>query len=249
MDFSKVFDAYKYKARVKPALLLVLPVVIYVMAFFEAARSLNGVIATFLVSFGVVAFAASQMSSKGNKLQEKLFKAWGGAPTTIVLRHSDDTLERPTKKRYMQRLADLIKDFTLVTEEEEKTDPKAADDVYRSAANFLREQTRDTKKYAMIFDENVEYGFARNLTACKSTGILLALSCVALCLVTLYHTIGLPLQELSFEALAKHLILLAATGVELVILLCWIFLVNHDWVRVRGFAYAQRLFASCEQVS
>lgn len=35
MDFSKVFDPYKYGARVKPALLLVLPIVIYVMAFLK----------------------------------------------------------------------------------------------------------------------------------------------------------------------------------------------------------------------
>jgi len=249
MDFSKVLDPYKYRARVKPALLLVLPVVIYVMAFFEAARSLGGVLSTFLVSFGVIAFAASQMSSKGNKLQDKLFKTWGGAPTTMVLRHSDDTVERPTKKRYMQRLAELIKDFVIITEAEEKADSKAADEMYRSATNFLREKTRDTTKYSMIFNENVDYGFARNLTACKSFGIVLTLTCLVLCLVGLYLELGVPLQELSLAALAKHPILLAATGVELIILLCWIFLVNHDWVRVRGFAYAKRLFASCEEVS
>ncbi|MHA6790903.1 hypothetical protein ACWA6H_24765 [Pseudomonas bijieensis] len=249
MDFSKVFDPYKYKARVKPALLLVLPVVIYVMTFFEAARSWGGVLSTFLVSFGVIAFAASQMSSKGNKLQDKLFKTWGGAPTTIVLRHSDDTVERPTKKRYMQRLADLIKDFVIIAEAEEKADPKAADEMYRSATNFLREKTRDTTKYSMIFNENIEYGFARNLTACKPFGVALTLTCLVLCLVGLYHSLGVPLQELSLAVLAKHPILLAAIGVELIILLCWIFLVNHDWVRVRGFAYAKRLFASCEEVN
>ncbi|WP_264312405.1 hypothetical protein [Pseudomonas putida] len=249
MDFSKFFDPYKYSARIKPALLLILPVVVYVVAFFEAARSWGGVLTTFLVSFGVIAFAASQMSSKGNKLQEKLYKAWGGAPTTIVLRHSDDTVERPTKKRYMQRLAEQIKDFAIITEAEEKADPKSADEMYRSATNFLREKTRDTKQYSMIFNENVDYGFARNLTACKPIGILLTLSSLVLCLIGLYLAVGLPLQQWSLPALAKHPILLAATGVDLFILLCWLFLVNHDWVRVRGFAYAKRLFASCEQVS
>lgn len=249
MDFSKVFDPYKYGARVKPALLLVLPIVIYVMAFFEAARSWGGVLSSFLVAFGVIAFAASQMSSKGNKLQEKLYKTWGGAPTTIVLRHADDTVEGPTKMRYMKRLAVLVRDFVIITAEQERADPKAADGMYRSATAFLREQTRDTKKYAMIFNENVDYGFARNLTACKPFGIALTLVCLTLCLIGLYHTLDMPLKDLSLAALAQHPLLLAATGVELIILVCWIVLVNHEWVRVRGIAYAKRLFASCEEIN
>lgn len=248
MDFSKFLDPYKYGARVKPALLLVLPIVIYVMAFFETARSWGGVLSTFLVAFGVITFAASQMSSKGNKLQEKLYETWGGAPTTIVLRHADDTVEGPTKMRYMKRLAELIQDFVIITEAQERANPKAADDMYRSATAFLREQTRDTKKHAMIFNENIEYGFARNLTACKPFGIVLTLACLALCLVGLYHALGVPLKDLSLEVLAQQPLLLAASSIELIILGCWIFLVNHDWVRVRGFAYAKRLFASCEEI-
>lgn len=189
------------------------------------------------------------MSSKGNKLQEKLYKTWGGAPTTIVLRHADDTVEGPTKMRYMKRLAVLVRDFVIITAEQERADPKAADDMYRSATAFLREQTRDTKKYAMIFNENVDYGFARNLTACKPFGIALTLVCLTLCLIGLYHTLDMPLKDLSLAALAQHPLLLAATGVELIILVCWIVLVNHEWVRVRGIAYAKRLFASCEEIN
>lgn len=210
---------------------------------------MEGIALTFLVSFGVIAFAANQMSSRGNILQEKLYKKWGGAPTTIVCRHSDDTLDRPTKSRYMQHLAGLIKGFSVISETDEKNDPKAADEMYRSAANYVRERTRDQKKYSMIFNENIEYGFSRNLTACKPFGIVLTLICLVLCLLGLYHVIGVPLESLSLTDLTKHPYLVTATGVELLIFLGWIFLVNHDWVRVRGLAYAKRLFESCEEVS
>ena len=34
------------------------------------------------------------MSSKGNLIQQTLFTKWGGAPTTLILRHSNNELDK-----------------------------------------------------------------------------------------------------------------------------------------------------------
>lgn len=122
-EFSKYFDEYSFNARVKPALFLVFPIFISLLVLFEPSRTWTGSTVTFLVAFGVINFAANQMSAKGNALQDKLFKKWGGAPTTIILRHTDNTIDSVTKSRYMDRLALLISNFNPTTPEYEQANP------------------------------------------------------------------------------------------------------------------------------
>lgn len=247
---SKYFDEYSFNARVKPALLLVFPIFISLLILFEPARTWTGSTVTFLLAFGVLNFAANQMSAKGNDLQEKLFENWGGSPTTIILRHTDNTLDSFTKLRYMDRLEHLIPNFTPTTPESEKINPKHADELYMSAANYLREHTRDTAKYPLIFKENIAYGFSRNLRAFKSLGIfILALSLIA-SLVSIY--LGIPnIGNISFESTIRsvpfaHIGLIV---IHLAMFWVWIFLVTEKWVRTRSFAYAKRLYSACEKIA
>ncbi len=249
-DFSKYFDEYSFNARVKPALFLVFPTFISLLVLFEPSRTWTGSTVTFLVTFGVINFAANQMSAKGNYLQDKLFKKWGGAPTTIVLRHADSTIDSVTKSRYMERLALLIPNFTPTTAEYEKTNPKRADELYASASNYLREHTRDTKKYPLIFKENVAYGFSRNIRAFKSLGIFITASSFLVTLVVIYLDApdlgGMPLRAVIEEISFAHFGLVA---IHLSIIWVWIFLVTERWVEIRAFAYAKRLYSACEKIA
>jgi len=47
--------------------------------------------------------------------------------------------------------------------EQEAADPEAADGFYTRAGNWLRENTRSKKKFDILFNENVTYGYRRNL--------------------------------------------------------------------------------------
>ena len=198
----------------------------------------------------MINFAANQMSAKGNALQDKLFKKWGGAPTTIMLRHADNTIDSVTKSRYMDRLALLISNFNPTTPEYEQANPERADELYRSASNYLREHTRDTSIYPLIFKENVAYGFARNIRAFKSLGIFITVSSLLVSLVVIYPdatTLGsmsprLVIQEISFPYLGL-------IAIHLSMLWVWIFLVTENWVKLRGFAYAKRLYSACEKIT
>ena len=249
-DLSKHFDEYSFNARVKPALFLVFPIFVSLIVLFEPSRTWTGSTVTFLVAFGVINFAANQMSAKGNVLQGKLFKKWGGAPTTIVLRHADNTIDSVTKLRYMDRLALLIPNFTPTTPEYEKTNPEKADELYMSASNYLREHTRDKTTYPLVFKENVAYGFSRNIRAFKSLGIFITVCSLLVSLVVTYLDVTalgsmsptLVIQKISFPYLGL-------TAIHLSMLWAWVFLVTESWVKVRAFSYAKRLYSACEKIT
>jgi len=245
---EKYFDKYGLNARVKPAFFLVFPVVLSVVAWFETSRTWGGVIITFMFSFGIFSFAANQMSTKGNILQEKLFEKWGGAATTIILRHSDSRLDKYTKARYMEKLATLISNFKPVSFEQEQADPQNADEMYRTATLYLKEQTRDKIKYPLVLQENISYGFSRNIRAFKTLGVFSTLLCLA---ASSYLTWNRYIKGAD-KALEE--VVLSVPFIYIGLLICllftvfiWIFLVTEKWVEIRAFAYAKALFRSCDQ--
>lgn len=246
-ELENLFDKYSFNARVKPAFLLVFPVVISIIVLYEPARSWGGSVLTIVSSFGVIAFAANQMSTRGNILQEKLFRKWGAAPTTIFLRHSDSRLDTHTKSRYMKKLEELIPNFESVSPHAELIDPVSADEMYRTASAFMREYTRNIKQFPLVFKENVSYGFSRNTRAFKWIGTLITLlSLIFSSIIVWYRYIkgnSEPILDLVFNIPFENTALLILL---FVILLLWLFLVTERWVEIRAFSYARALFASCE---
>ena len=64
---------------------------------------------------------------------------------------------------------------------EEGTNPHKSNEFYSSAGNWLREHTRDTKKFAILFNENITYGFRRNLLGLKPVALASNVVVLALC--------------------------------------------------------------------
>jgi len=130
--------------------------------------------------------------------------------------------------------------------ENETNDPKDADHKYRSATNFLREFTRDKKKFATIYNDNVAYGFSRNLLSIRSFGLLVStLSAV----INAYFL--LPLLETGtdriLDASMNSLFLgFSAGATAIFFMFVFLFVVNDDFVKERAFRYAKSLFETCE---
>ncbi|HIF9419663.1 TPA: hypothetical protein ACX6R7_003493 [Photobacterium damselae] len=247
-ELGNFFDTYSLNARVKPAFFLVFPVVITIFTLFEPSRTWGGAVTTFIISFGIISFASNQMSTKGNILQEKFFLKWGGAPTTLILRHRDSRLDPHTKNRYMTALEALIPNFTAFSVEEEEKHPAQADDMYRTAANYMREHTRDSKKYPLIFKENIAYGFSRNVRAFKWFGITNStLSLGVTCFVIWYRHIKNSTSDVLDLIFSIPFESIALVSALILMTLLWIFIVTEKWVEVRAFAYARALFAGCEK--
>ena len=247
IQIDKLFDKYSFEARVKPALFIVLPIVVTAYILIEPLRTLLGSLIGIFVTCGVVNFFANQMSSKGNILQNNLFHKWGGAPTTLILRHQDDTLDKHTKKRYKEKLEHLISNFKNITQSYETSKPKEADEYYISASNYMREFTRDSKKYPLIFSENIAYGFSRNLLAFKKTAITIILISLSISGVFFYFKVKSIWMGIdTFMKIPSQYYVLIF--IHLIFLLIWIFMINENWVKIRGLAYAKRLYAACEDI-
>lgn len=231
MKIRLPIDAYDLRARLFPSLIVSLPVLAFFYAVIPSARSFWGGVSGTVIE-GAVLFVLMRIGrDRGAHLQEKLFKKWGGAPTTIMLRHRDNTLDGHTKERYKQTLSNLS-GVKFPSEADELADPAAADALYDSAIRALREQRRrPTDK--LVFTENCNYGFVRNLAGLKPIG----LSVVALVLATdafLYlHGRG-EAAGLWFSALVS-----ALTGVVLL-------LITNGSVKRTADAYAIAVLRTCD---
>lgn len=247
LTIDNFFDRYSLNARIKPALLIVSPLVVTAYILIEPLRTLLGTVLGIFVTCGLIHLLSIQMSTFGNRLQKKLFLKWGGAPTTKILRYSDTALDRFTKERYRKKLVNLVPNFKNLTPSAEIKDSCKADEYYQSATKYLLEYTRDTSKYPLIFKENIVYGFSRNLLAFKSTAITIILLSFSISLAFLFFKISeLWVDWKSLAVIpAEYYVLFS---IHIIFILVWIFMIDEEFVKIRGEAYAKRLFSACEDI-
>lgn len=232
------FDEYNRNARLKPAFISTIPVILVGMALGLQVSALAAGIFTPLASLGLTVLIAQLARDVGKKKEPKLFEAWGGKPTTALLRHSEKTLNPLTRDRYHRRLQQLLGQ-KFPSAREEAWDPQRADLLYDSAGDFLRERTRDTKKFQLLFQELINYGFRRNLWALKPIAICVSGICTvattALALASV--ALGPPDFRSWFTA-----------GLNLLLFVCWLFLITPAWVHVAANEYAKRLLAATDEL-
>ena len=116
---------------------------------------------------------------------------------------------------------------------DEQADPATADQTYTAWSTYVRMNTRDTKKYSLLFQENVNYGYRRNLWGLRPIGIITSALSAAIAAACCYQ--GFRTTSVISEAVV------GAGVVALAFLLLWIFRFNADWVRIPADAYAERL--------
>ena len=227
-------DRYDLRARLFPALLAALPLPISIVSLAPGVGPVWASIWGLISYAGGTLFVVRLARDSGKRLEEGLFLKWGGRPTTRLLRHRD----APNKivlSRYHHRLAALIPELRLPSAREELLDPRSADDVYDSAVKFLIARTRGDR---LLFEENCNYGFTRNLLGLRTLGRTVSTSM----LVILLLQFG---RALFAGALEAGLV----TGTAVVSVLCaaWWMLVNEDLVRRASQAYAERLLETLDR--
>lgn len=230
-----------------PAFFSVLPFVLTMLAWCPSSKSILGGSLTVLISFGVMTFISTLISNLGNRCQKNLFSIWGGAPTTAILRHRNQVLDKYTKQRYHKWLDGKIDGLNLPKVEDEIKDQSDADLKYQSAINFLREFTRDKTKYPAVYRDNVAYGFARNLLSIRVMGLLVALMCVVINLYFVWPVLVLAKGEADGIILSNYLLGLGAGLTSVVFVLAFLLVINNNFVKERGFRYAKTLLESCEE--
>jgi hypothetical protein len=259
IDFiEKNFDDYNRKARLAPALLCGLPLALVVVAFFpDNVWSWGGVV-SLLAWFGILKLLAQLARDMGKTKEEELYNAWGGKPTTYLLRHRA-TRNKVNLARQHSKLYELTGQ-SMPSEVEELADLDLADQIYDTCTQFLLSKTRDHSKFFLVYEENCNYGFRRNLLGMKSLGIITSFIGVVFIGVQCIIKIGLSnifvtwqidrlmQAETNLQFSNCPPLSIACLLVNFFLLIAWLLWINSRWVKVAADAYAIMLLESCENL-
>jgi hypothetical protein len=230
---------YTRRARLLPAALVGLPLALTAVALFPSQPSWWKGIVGLLSSGAVIAFVTQIARTQGARNEQALFERWGGPPTTQLLRYA--AARSKVQVAEFHRSVSRATDRQLPDEASELSDPGAADEQYSVAVRKLRRLTDDRQKFALVFEENVTYGYRRNLYGLKRFGIGSAVI-GALTAGTLAVLAAQDVVEGSTFALG------AVAVINLAIAAAWLYYVNDQWVREAGFTYAERLLEAADVV-
>jgi hypothetical protein len=247
---AKVSDPYERPARLYPALLALLPLLALIMLLYgPKATAITGAV-TVAVSCGGLYLTTNLCRELGKRLEGKLYKEWGGKPTTQLLRHRDTNIEAVTKLRYHAFLAGKI-NAVFPDEEQETNNPAAADDVYQSGVRWLLNHTRpeDGKKFDLIFKENVAYGFRRNALGMKSFGLVVAVGSL-LWVLAIEGIFFSPNHRFIDLATASRMPEPATASliVSSVMIVAWLLFFTKASTHTAAFTYAETLLRACDSI-
>jgi hypothetical protein len=239
MEIKLGFDSYTNRARLAPALLVVLPLGL-AFATFSPTMVFESAIGGLVITLAVGMLLTNLSRDSGRKAEKRLLRIWKGFPTVGRLRHRNSGANAITRERYHSKLRALLPGTAIPTAATELLNPDAADAVYESCVMALREKTRDSKRFPLVFEENVTYGFRRNLWAMKPAGIAVCLIALAFCGYRIFANTPTPsdVSGLSLAAIVVIAFLLAG----------WLVRINPSWVRDAAEAYADRLLATCDEL-
>ena len=200
---------------------------------------LVGLLGGALASVVLAAFLGQIARDQGKKRESELFRRWGGKPSALALSFVGGYFDRATLERVHRKLRELDASLHLPDSlEEETTDPARARAGYESANDLLLSRTRDHERFRLVFEENVNYGYRRNLWAMKSVGLLMA-------------TLGVAVSAARFIVMANDessVIWSAGSGalVGVMLGLFWLTKVNPAWVRTAADAFAKQLVLAAQ---
>jgi hypothetical protein len=237
---GRPLDAYSIRARWAPVFLVVLPLLILCFSLVPGLPAWNK-LWPLLGAAGIVILVDQLGRDGGKRLQPALWASWGGAPTTAALRHRG-AANPVLLARQHERIAAIV-GHALPTAAEERADPVGADHVYQAAIAVLIARTRGRRReYPLIFVENCNYGFRRNMLGLRPWGRLLATAVGILALAAIAARLpGLVSFPL---ALAGVVLVVSATATAI-----WWRVVTPGWVQPVAWAYAERLLEAVETLA
>lgn len=226
-------DEYERKARLIPGLLTVMPVAVLVVALGLRENPVISIALSILSVGGGPVILANYVRQRGLAEQEKLYEIWGGRTTNKMLRHDGNPAEADQRERFRAHLCKLFR-IKLPTAIDEKNDPENAEASYSHAISLLIGRTRDKKDFSLLFTENKNYGYERNMLAMKPVGALVSLLCCAILILiavlSLIDILAIPWVDTAMGAC-----------ISAIVLLVWLIVPNKDRVKRIDRTYTERL--------
>ena len=224
----ELLDAYNVRARLSPSIILLAPIAITLFLCFEEIRT--------LASSSVIIFVLLAFTNYVPILQRRINKGKTAYTNYAVqfLYPEDTTLSAEKKLRYCRKLSELDPSLELLAHPESTKDYRSC---CSSAVSILRNKTRD---HRLVQEENINYGFCKNLLASKQIGIVFCIICTAFTIIislVRYKGIGAIPTENWFAVIA-----------DIGFLLFWIFGINQNVLDEASKQYARTLLASVDSL-
>lgn len=259
---SLLGDRYTREARLAPAFLSVFPILLLLLISFNGLRDIVPAILSLLCVFGVVRWISHIARGIGDKREIKLFRKWGGKPTTTMLRVAMGHT-KIEKIHLGEQVAHLLGEAPpaeiinkLVTKRDGPKFPTDSDDetaskihdrnkradelncLYEPVVAWMRENSRDS---VLVVEEEISYGFQRNFFALK----YFALACGIVSFIVEVRASHLaPQMAWPFIAPIPTPIVAVILFALFAYVLCVLLFVNNNSVMVQGFIYARALLDS-----
>lgn len=224
---AALFDAYSRTARLTPGLLLLLgPVGVAIGAGVPDWPGATALIAA-AAAMGLPLALADWVRRRGQRLQAQLWASWGGSPVEAALR-GEGLIAR--------RRRDALAAATGLPVR--NPDHKDFEEAITNGVRRLISATRDTSQYPLVFAENKNYGFARNLLAIRPIG-------VAASILSLGGGIVLVAASIQLDAMSALGTMLGAVAAA-VITAFWMLYPSEDRVRRAASDYRDRLLEALD---
>jgi len=244
LGLDKILDPYDLTARLLPGLLVLLPAILCIAVLYGAKSPIAVALGSVLATCGGPYLLSSFVRTWGQRAQDRLFRQWGGQPTTLLLRRCHGHLSPLTKDRYRELAASRL-GIALPTVGEEEGDPEKADQAYVAAADALRPLTNDRRAFPFVFKELVAYGFNRNAHGSRWVGLAVAAATVVTALTHAGVVHFRPPYSTSVDLdTSQIVVLIVAAGFASL----WCFHFTAQTVQQAGFGYAKRLWEALEKL-
>jgi Flp pilus assembly protein TadB len=223
-------DRYERKARLAPAIIVAVPP-LSLLTFLGTAPAWLPAIPV-LVAAATAYLLVDLVRTAGRSTERRLTALWGALPTVLALRYdaSGSPLLRDRRRALVERVAGV----TLPTRRREHSRPEESNAEYQAALKTCINTVRTGQAGSeLLFIENRNYGFRRNLRGLKMAGIIFAIGSIVAAV-----TAGIALHALAPSAIAS--------AVATIALALWIVVVRDSWVRSQADIYSEQFFSTLD---
>lgn len=240
-NLVSIFGTYNYRARLNCAILFIAPILLEMFLVFPQFRDFYTAIPVVIVIYAFLNVFIILTRLKGSKAFSACYEG-KLLPAQQYLLPNDENIDKITKRRYYNFFKQNITNWEMLEYDEDETSRSKKDahnkDMANSAINWLIAQTRDSQKFYLVHEENMNLAASYNMLGLKPYAILLNF---ALLLTNLYFSFY---PSVIFSS--DYMSLIISTVVNLLFLAFWIAFVNDDLVKKSGHKYAKALLSCCD---
>lgn len=233
-DLFTAFGPYNLRARLSVGIILIAPWLLELYLFVPEVQKFTSTIIVLLVIYCLCNLLIVYCRLPGTQAMRKCFPEL--LPAQKALLPSSTYIDKKSKERYYLFLSQNINEFKISDDDNQMKESAS------TAVTWLIAQTRDSEKFPLIAEENINFGFSYNLLGLKPLGLTMC-------------SIGTLFNGVLFYLTHKQFITLDLTDivcgfiVNFAFLLIWILIINKKLVISSGKKYARALLSACDSLS